>query len=150
MIDNKTRQFLATSLKGLLQDTLEWMDTRNASLREGSKFEGTPAEAKLFATLRGKARSISELARVMGVSRQAVHNTVHRLVDIGIVELVAVEGNKRDKLVTITTEGHKVQKMAAKNLKRIEQDMAETIGAENVELIRSLLLKHLELTQQEN
>ena len=76
MIDNRSKQFLATNIKGLFNDTLEWMEARNAELRCGSEFEGTPAEAKLFATLRGRARSISDLARAMGLSRQAVHNTV--------------------------------------------------------------------------
>lgn len=144
MIDNKSKRFLATSVKGLLHDILEWMEARNAELRRGSEFEGTPAEAKLFSSLRGRARSISDLARVMGLSRQAVHNTVHRLIKAGVVELVPMEGSKRDKLVQITDHGQKVQKMAAQNLKRIEQDMIATIGEDNVELIRSLLIQHLE------
>ena len=143
MVDENSKQFLATSLKGLLQDTLEWMEVRNSELRRGSEFEGTPAEAKLFATLRGRSRSISELARAIGVSRQAVHNTVHRLIEAGVVELVAQENSKRDKLVKITRKGTRVQAMAAKNLKVIENEMADRIGAKNVELIRSLLIKNL-------
>ena len=150
MIDNNSKEFLATSIKGLLQDTLEWMESRNAELRRGSEFEGTPAEAKLFATLRGRARSISDLARVMGLSRQAVHNTVHRLISAGVVDLVPMEGSKRDKLVQITERGQEIQKMAAKNLKRIERDMHKTIGAENVELLRSLLLEHLKAVSDPN
>jgi DNA-binding MarR family transcriptional regulator len=144
MIDNKTKQFLATSLKGILNDTLEWMENRNAELRKGSEFEGTAAEAKLFATLRGRPRSISELARVMGLSRQAVHTTVHKLVKAGVIDVVTSDPNRRDKMVRITVYGQQVQRMAAKNLRQIETDMARSIGRDNVELIRSLLMQHLE------
>jgi DNA-binding MarR family transcriptional regulator len=144
MIDNKTKQFLATSLKGVLNDTLEWMENRNAELRKGSEFEGTAAEAKLFATLRGRPRSISELARVMGLSRQAVHTTVHKLVKAGVIDVVTSDTNRRDKMVRITVYGQQVQRMAAKNLRQIETDMARSIGRDNVELIRSLLMQHLE------
>ena len=94
MIDEQTRKFLATNIKGLMSDMLEWMEARNADLRAGSEFQGTPAEARMFATLRGKERSISELARALGVSRQAVHTTVHRLVNAGVVELVSSPGNQ--------------------------------------------------------
>lgn len=144
MIDQRTRAFLATNIKGLLQDTLEWMEERNTALRSGSEFEGTPAEARVFAVLRGRERSISELARVIGVSRQAVHNTVHRLVESGVVEVASAPGNQRDKVVRITERGHDVQKMAAHNLRQIERELAKSIGRENLELLRSLLLQHLE------
>ncbi|MEM7020709.1 MAG: MarR family transcriptional regulator [Pseudomonadota bacterium] len=144
VLDNKTKQFLATNIKGLMSDTLEWMEARNTELRAGSEFQGTPAEAKLFATLRGKQRSISELARVLGVSRQAVHNTVHKLIAAGVVELINSPSNQRDKLVRITERGHEVQKMAAKNLREIEEELADSIGRENLELVRRLLIAHLQ------
>lgn len=130
-------------------DVQEWMENRNADLRKGSDFVGTPAEAKLFATLRGRQRSISELARVLGISRQAVHNTVHRLVAAGVVELIAAPDSNRDKYVHITKKGYEVQKMAAKNLRQIEKEFADSIGKENLELIRSLLIAHLDSQREE-
>ncbi len=135
--------FLSTNLKGLMQDMLEWMEQRNAELREGGEFTGTPAEAKLFAALRGRSRTISELARVLGVSRQAVHTTLKRLIHEGVLETVPHPDNKRDKLVQVTAKGVAVRKMAAANIKQIEVELAESIGGENVELVRALLLEHL-------
>lgn len=147
MTDNKTlteadRQFLANNLKGLLQDTLEWMDVRNAELRADTGFaHATPAEARLFAVLRGRERSISELARALGVSRQAVHHTVHRLISAGVVELAPAAHSRREKLVRITEAGGQIQTMAARNLRQIEKEVAGHLGKENVQLIRTLLMK---------
>lgn len=145
MIDDKDTRYLATNLKGLFQDMLEWMEERNAALRAGSGLgQATPAEAKLFATLRGRERSIADLARVLGVSRQAIHHTVHRLVEHGVVELVPSEASGREKLVRITAAGRSVQTLAARNLRKIEAELARSIGRENVTLIRELLVAHLE------
>ncbi len=145
MIDDKTRQFLATNLKGLLADTVEWMEARNVELRQSTRYSGaTPAEAKLFATLRGGERSVSDLARAIGVSRQAVHRTAHRLQEQGVVRIVPSPDDARIKIVQITEGGHRVQEMAAKNLRQIESEMAAEMGRKNLETIRGLLVEFLE------
>jgi DNA-binding MarR family transcriptional regulator len=141
-LSEEDRAFLATNLKGLLQDVMEQMEARNTDLRENTIFaDATPAEARLFAVLRGRERSISDLARVLGVTRQAVHHTVHRLIDAGVVELVVAEHSRREKLVRITATGRKVQAIAAANLRRIEAEMAAVLGEDKVSELRKLLLE---------
>ena len=136
------RAFLATNLKGLLQDVMEQMDARNTELRGDTMFaNATPAEARLFAVLRGRERSISELARVLGVTRQAVHHTVHRLIDAEVVELIPAQHSRREKLVRITPTGRKVQAIAAANLRRIEAEMAERVGEAKLSTLRELLIE---------
>ena len=136
------RAFLATNLKGLLQDVMEQMDARNTELRGDTMFaDATPAEARLFAVLRGRERSISELARVLGVTRQAVHHTVHRLIDAEVVELIPAQHSRREKLVRITPTGSKVQAIAAANLRRIEAEMAERVGEAKLSTLRELLIE---------
>ena len=143
-LDAAARRFLATNLKGLLQDTLEWMDERNAELRQETGFaDATPAEAKLFASLRGRDRSISELARSLGVSRQAVHHTAHRLVRAGVVTLTPAEHSRREKLVRITAAGRQAQKMAANNLQQIESEVAGHLSSKQLEQLRSTLVTML-------
>ncbi len=142
ILDEADRAFLATNLKGLLQDVMERMDARNTELRDNTVFaDATPAEARLFAVLRGRERSISELARVLGVTRQAVHHTVHRLVDADVVELIPAEHSRREKLVCITPTGRKVQAIAAENLKKIEAEIARHIGEAKLSTLRALLIE---------
>lgn len=142
-VEDEHTRFLQQNLKGLMQDMLEWMEERNAQLREGGEFTGTPAEAKLFAVLRGRRRTISELARSLGVSRQAVHTTLKRLIHEGVLETVPHPDNQRDKLVQVTAKGQQVRKMAARNIRQIEAEVAQSIGEENMERMRELLLEHL-------
>jgi DNA-binding MarR family transcriptional regulator len=149
MLDERTRRFLETNVKGLLQDTLDWMEQRNAELREHSPFaDATLADAKFFACLRGRERALSDVARTLGVSRQAAHHTAHRLVVQGVIELVPSPHDGREKLVRITPHGNAAQVLAARNLRQIERELARNIGRDNVELVRDLLVKHLETVKK--
>ena len=103
----------------------------------------TPAEIKLFNTLRGSKKSISDLSRVMGISRQAVHKTTHRLMEFGYIELTISPDNKRDRLVSITRKGLKVRERGAKIIREIEGKLSKNIGRDNLELIRDLLEENL-------
>ena len=143
MIDNSTKKFLETNLKGLMMDTIERMEKETALLRKGGLYEASPSEVKLFSALRGRERSISEVARALGISRQAVHKTNRRLMELGVTELVEKSGNKRDKFIKITENGLLVQIEGAKHLKIVEDKISQKIGKKNLELFRSLLLKNL-------
>ncbi len=142
---------LRDSIKALLRESLTWIEEEQLELLQDSPYEGASnAEFKLFAALRGKSRSIAELSRYLGVSRQAVHQTVHKLVERGIVELENIESNQREKFVVITEKGREVQKMTAKHFQIIEAKMAKNIGRKNVELLRKLLKENLSKVDTEN
>jgi DNA-binding MarR family transcriptional regulator len=143
MHKKKTEEVLRNSLKALLRDTLDWIEAEQRKLLKDSSFaSANNAEIKLFAALRGQSRSISELSRYLGVSRQAVHHTVHKLIEKRVVELQHPESNKRDKLVVISAKGREVQALTAKHFKTIESKMAINIGRDKVELLREQLLKN--------
>ena len=78
MIDNNI-SFLDTNLMRLTMELVEWMELEMIELNKSAKYQGSIAEIKLFNALRGEEKSISELARLMNISRQAVHKTAHRL-----------------------------------------------------------------------
>jgi DNA-binding MarR family transcriptional regulator len=143
MPERKNENVLRNSLKALLKDSLDWIESEQKTLLQDSPFSSASnTEIKLFAALRGQSRSISELSRYLGVSRQAVHHTVHKLVEKKVVELQHSESNKRDKLVVISDRGREVQAMTAKHFKTIESRMANNIGRDKVELLRELLLEN--------
>ncbi|MBT8145592.1 MAG: MarR family transcriptional regulator, partial [Gammaproteobacteria bacterium] len=137
MPNTKTNPQLRDSIKALLRDSLAWIESEQLKLLQDSPYEGASnAEIKLFAALRGTSRSISELSRYLGISRQAVHQTVHKLVERGIVKLQPAESNQREKHVVITEKGREVQRMTAEHFRTIESKMAANIGRKNVELLR--------------
>lgn len=142
-MDKRDKDFLATNLKGLVQDMLEWMELRNQQMKVDWEFSSTPAEAKLFAALRGQERTVADLARALGISRQAVHANLKRMIQAGFLESVPHPHSNRDKLIRITAEGRKIQSLAAINLRQIEEEIKETIGETNVENVRRLFVKHL-------
>ena len=114
MVDNNSHEnFLKTNLLRLLLETSEWMESEMLKLNQNSEYRGTIAEIKLFNALRGQEKSISELARILGISRQAVHKTIHKLKDKGYLELKTSKDNKKDKKVIITDSGKAIRKEGA-------------------------------------
>lgn len=149
MLKADTKKTLRHSLKALLRESLEWIEGEQALLLKESPYNSaSPAEIKLFAALQGKSKSIAELSRKLGVSRQAAHQTVKKLSARGVVILEHAENNRRDKIVRITEEGTQVQKLTAKHFRQIETKMSKNIGKKNLELLRHLLLENLEKAGQ--
>ena len=143
MLDKKTNSFLKKNIMRLMMENVEWMEKEMINSSKEDIHHLTPAEIKLFNTLRGNKKSISDLSRVMGISRQAVHKTTHRLKKYGYIELTISPDNKRDRLVSITSEGQKVRKRGAKIIREIERNLSKNIGKDNLELIRDLLEENL-------
>jgi DNA-binding MarR family transcriptional regulator len=56
--------------------------------------------------LAGRALTVPQIARRMGLTRQSVHVTVRRLVRDGLVELARNEDHRRSRLVHLTERGH--------------------------------------------
>lgn len=153
MDNSKLNSQLRGSLKALLRASLEWLEAEQLKLLQDSPYSAASnAEVKLFAALRGKNRSISELSRYLGVSRQAVHQTVHKLIEKGVVRLEPIANNKRDKSVVITEAGNEARRVTAEHFRTIEKTVADNIGRENLDLLLQLLEQNLlkEQAKQDN
>jgi DNA-binding MarR family transcriptional regulator len=139
-IDNNV--FLFRNLKGLLQEKLWLLDDRLKQKRLASRYKTlTDAEARILATLRGEELTISEIARRLDVSRQAVHKVVSNLVKVKLFKLEPVPGSARDKRIVFTQEGKALRKEAEKALRELEQEVETAIGTKNFRLLKSLLGK---------
>jgi len=126
----------------LAMELLEWMEFEMIELNKSAKYQGSIAEIKLFNTLRGEEKSISELARIMNISRQAVHKKVHKLEDLGFLELVSRDSNKKDRVIRITSLGQEIRKQGAEHLIQIEEKLSWSIGERNLEFMKIILSGH--------
>jgi len=148
MVDNNNYQsFLETNFLRLLLEISEWMESEMLELSQNSEYQGSIAEIKLFNALRGQEKSISELARILGFSRQAVHKTIHKLKDKGYLELVISRNNKKDRLVKITESGQDIRKQGAEYLMKIERKLSWSIGERNLDYVKEILLEHVKKIQ---
>lgn len=127
-------------LRSLLLRRSEWMESRvfEAASRNGYGAI-TPAMNRLFAHMRSRPVGLSELARQLGVSRQAVHELVGQAEGLGLVELLASEEDARVKLVRFTGAGWAMSQSAARELEAIERELAQQIGEGDLEILRRIL-----------
>ena len=134
------RQGHRTYLRTLLMQRYEWMESRvlAAAARNGYSAV-TPAMNRLFSHMRARPVGISELARVLGISRQAVYELVRQAQDLNLVETVPSEHDARVKLVRFSQAGWVMSDCAAGELDAIERDLAAVIGEEDLGTLRRIL-----------
>lgn len=127
-------------LRHLLLSRSDWMERR---LFDGAARNGygdlTPAMARLCAHLAGRPLSLSELARRLTVSRQAVHKLAAETANLGYVEFVDSEQDARVKLLRFTLKGWDMAESARQELEAIEAQLIEQLGADKVDLLKDVL-----------
>jgi DNA-binding MarR family transcriptional regulator len=129
------------NIRGLLQDLASELDRRGAHHRKGTRYENVrQSDVRVFIIASRQSRTVSDIARELDVSRQAVHGSVTRLKALQVVQLIPQPGNDRDKLVAVTETGWQAQAVANDSIKKIESECAEILGAKNLEQFRKQLL----------
>jgi DNA-binding MarR family transcriptional regulator len=108
-------------------------------LAEAGWPEITRAHSLVFAHLDLEGTRPSELARRIGISRQAVNQTLGELVERGLVELVPDPASRRSKLVVLTPVGNATVGSAHAVFSELEDALAERIGQVSVTELRSAL-----------
>ncbi|MFF7445672.1 MULTISPECIES: MarR family transcriptional regulator [unclassified Streptomyces] len=130
----------APNLPQLLTEAKRWFDDALlASMEAAGEQPVTVAQAAVFATLDEDGTTISELARRIGVTRQTVHQAVHGLIGMGLLEQVPDPASARSRLIRPTGEGVRVHHRAQAALAVIEGVLAERIGAAAVDALRQAL-----------
>lgn len=127
-------------LRHLLLSRSDWMEQR---LFDGAERNGygdlSPAMARMCAHLAGRPLSLSELARRLTVSRQAVHKLAAETANLGYVEFVDSEDDARVKLLRFTPKGWEMAESARSELEAIEAQLAAQVGADKLEQLKTLL-----------
>ena len=105
------------------------LDRKLARIFEKTPYEKLRAsDSRVFVTATHGPKTISDIARHLHISRQSTQSSVSRLMSVGIVKLDQHPASKREKLVVITEQGWQASVMAIQQLKKIESELASTIG----------------------
>lgn len=128
------------NLGRLLLDGFRWIDHGLVeSLNVTLGLELTSAQSLLFADLPLAGVRQSDLARSLGVSRQAVNELVRGLERQQLVEVVADPADGRSKLVRPTARGRESIRMALQTFTELENELRSRIGDRSVDQLRRAL-----------
>ncbi|MEU8489406.1 MarR family winged helix-turn-helix transcriptional regulator [Streptomyces sp. NPDC048641] len=128
------------NLPQLLGDARRWFEEGLlAAMAASGAAPVSPTQAQLFAVLDDEGTTVSELARRMGVTRQTAHQAVHGLIDAGLLEQVPDPTSARQRLIRRTPDGERAHRQAGVILERLEEQLAERIGREAVDALRTVL-----------
>ena len=124
----------------LLLQAFRWFDqSLLATLSARGWPELSQSQSLIFAHLEEDGTRLSELARRIGVTRQAMHQTINELRTLELVELVPDPTNRSAKLVTLTEKGKENNVAALKAFADIEAELGRQLGEENVTKLRQIL-----------
>jgi DNA-binding MarR family transcriptional regulator len=134
--------FPLDNLSRLLTNLTDSFDQRLYEFVQGTKYQKVrPSDGQVVVSVARGHVKISEIAKVRGVSRQAIHMAALRLQALGLIELKLVPNNMRDKHIVFTAEGRRLLKRGAKELADAEAEMAQAIGAANFVKLRKQLVQ---------
>jgi DNA-binding MarR family transcriptional regulator len=128
------------NLGQLLLRAFRWFDeSLIAALHAAGWPELTRAHSLVFAQLDPGGTRTAEIARRAGISRQAVHQTVQELQRLGLVRLVPDPTNRSAKLVVATDRGRDSIGVAKTTLAKLEGELAQRLGRDQVQALRQAL-----------
>ena len=114
---------------------------RSAALRweeEGNE-PVSLSESHLLARIALTPLSISEAARITGISRQAVQKTAKALEKRGYLESSYLKDNKRDKYLHLTQRGSDYIKESERMKLQMEKELTDQIGQEDMVKLKKIL-----------
>lgn len=75
----------------------------------------------------------SDIARNLGISRQAVHTTINQMVEMGMLELRDDVNDRRAKIVAVSEKGREMGRDADLAMAAMSAELRRRIGAKNVD-----------------
>ena len=93
-----------------------------------------PQSMVMVHEVRGLTRP-SDIARNLGVSRQAIHTTINQMIDLGLIELDKDDGDGRSKRVVITPTGQAMRAVAQEAMTVISAALEARIGRPAVDAL---------------
>jgi DNA-binding MarR family transcriptional regulator len=98
-----------------------------------------PTHGCVFRFVHGDGMRLTELASLAGLTKQSVGEIVDDLTRLGYIERFPDPTDKRAKLIRLTAKGLDAQRIGFSFFTRLEEDWADTFGADRIAALRSLL-----------
>lgn len=81
----------------------------------------------------------SDIARNLGLSRQAIHNTINQMVKMDIVRLTPDPDDRRHMILSLTEAGARMRHDAQQAMDALTSQIAEKLGAEQLSALMQML-----------
>lgn len=129
------------NLAYLLVQAFRWTQLSTRALLDDPRVPQnlTATQIMLLANLGEDGLRLSDLARKLGVSRQAIHQQVRPAVDAKLVEIVDDGGPGGAKRVMLTKAGRAIDRRAVGLVHEIEAELIGRIGKRRVAELRAAL-----------
>jgi DNA-binding MarR family transcriptional regulator len=122
--DEDIRHLLLSLLQGFY-----WFDE---GLQNYFRARGWPSvtrpQSMVMANIVLGVRQPSEIARRLGVSRQAIHATLNQMTELGIVALADDPTNRRVKAVEVTPQGERMRRDAQRAMTLMSEELGRRLG----------------------
>ena len=81
----------------------------------------------------------SDIARNLGLSRQAIHSTINQMVELGIVRLDVDPDDRRHMIVSLTELGARMRKDAQRSMDALTAQIADRLGQNKFDALLAAL-----------
>ena len=81
----------------------------------------------------------SDIARNLGLSRQAIHSTINQMVKLGIVQLEVDPDDRRHMIVSLTDLGGRMRKDAQRSMDALTAQIAAVLGQDKFDALLAAL-----------
>lgn len=127
-------------LRNLLLGRSSWFEER---VLEKARIHGydhvTPSMSRMFGHMGSRPVGISDLARRLGVSRQAAHKTATEATQLGLAEFVPDPDHARIVRLQFTQAGWAMSAQAAKDFEEVEAALRKRLGTRSLNELKRLL-----------
>ncbi len=89
-------------------------------------------------------RSLTELAELLGVTKQAAIKVVDQMEALGYIDRIPDPADRRSKRLRLTPKAHDVRRAALAASRRLERELRADLGDDDVAAMRRALTRLLE------
>lgn len=92
----------------------------------------TRSQSMIMASLEMGVRQPADVARQLGISRQAIHVTLKSMMEMGVVKLVPHKDGKRGKVIILTGMGERMREDARAAMRLMTDILKDRLGAAEI------------------
>jgi len=88
--------------------------------------------------------TVSRLAELLGVTKQATSRLVEDMVTLGLLQRAELPGDRRQKRLHLSPTGERIRERALAESREMEDELRQRFGDAQVDILRTLLIDFVE------